>query len=167
MLAARCLSSSSYYYYLFSRNFKISNSSWVACGIIIIKMQLQNVQTLTRSRSPLEAQVHRVHRLDPSDLAPHSPKQLHPRQVRLHNDIVKLQNVQTLTRSRSPLEAQVHCIRRLEPSDLAPHSPKQLHPRQVRLHQLSLCSATDKRDRNLSISRAYVITQTCTWQRAR
>jgi hypothetical protein len=45
---------------------------------------LQNVQTLTRSRSPLEAQVHCIRRLDPSDLAPHSPKQLHPLQVRLH-----------------------------------------------------------------------------------
>jgi hypothetical protein len=47
-----------------------------------LQLLLQNVQTLTRS--PLEAQVHCIRRLDPSDLAPHSPKQLHPRQVRHH-----------------------------------------------------------------------------------
>ncbi len=42
-----------------------------------LRSSLQNVQTLTRSRSPLEAQVHCIRRLDPSDLAPQSHLKTH------------------------------------------------------------------------------------------
>jgi hypothetical protein len=59
-------------------------------------------------------------------------------------------------RSRSPLEAQVQRIHRLDPCDFAPRTDIPLNScTRAKYASISfLCSATDKRDRNLSISRA-------------